>query len=151
MTNEYQAKIQSIIEAAMTEQTFSLEIINRIKELNDGFISATKEIEVLEKKLQTVLENNGTLNAQLCNANTKLRTFEERESKLIEREKSADRLEWERNSATSSKQEIKELVSMVFRNPVLKFNQSGNLPNGVDQYGNSRSGYMNKEETQIVA
>ena len=110
---DHNKKIQDIIDQALTEKTFSLEVIDKIKELKDEFeiardnLETSKEtIKIIQKELNVEREASDILGKEII----VLRKFKEtHEKKTREYEKTEYELEFQRNRAI----EIKELYGNI--------------------------------------
>ncbi len=142
----YQDKISTIVEEALTEKTFSLEIITKIKALKDDFEAVTKE-NVNLFALNTDLAKG---NADLTQKNNQLyvenEEYRKREDALAKKEKEAEKKEYELTFQTKRGDEIKELFGIVFKNPTVQSNVFRNTQKPVEN-----GSYMsNVNETEAV-
>lgn len=149
----YTQQIEEIIQSAMTEKTFSLEIIGRIKDLKDGFDVATKKIEELEDTITRKEQIYFDLLARHDDDVETLKTYQEREKTLCERESKMERMEYVSEYQEKRANEIKELFGIVFRNSEVKRSIYSNtnvpVPTGngcVSTY----SGNESREETETI-
>lgn len=116
----YQEKISTIVEEALTEKTFSLDIITKIKELKDDFAKLLEENKTLvNRNIDMGVRNEelSKMNTQLVNKNIE---YSAREEVLTQKEKEADKKEYELAFQTKRGDEIKELFGIVFKNPTLQ-------------------------------
>lgn len=145
----YQEKISTIVEEALTEKTFSLEIITKIKALKDVFESVTNQNVELEKQVTFFQGANATLSTENTKVIAQNEAYKSREVELAKKEKEADKKEYELAFQTKRGNEIKELFGIVFKNPTT---QSMILRNtsGQDLNGNYRSGNENETVTKTV-
>lgn len=150
---DYRKKIDEVIDQALTEKTFSLEIIEKIKSLRDGFQTALEKIDILEK--------NGIHDAKIIidlrqdkeALTKKVNDFTSREGALAEKEKQQDKSAYELDFQRKRAEEIKELVSLVFRNSILKEtswkSQNIPVPNG-SGYHNMANGSENETKESKI-
>ena len=126
----YKDKISSIVEEVLTEKTFSLEIVTKIKALKDDFDDlikvhdeAKREIEFQQKTNKDLREVNQTLLSE----NT---AYKAREDELEKKEKAADKVIYELEFQKKRGDEIKELFGIVFKNPVVRESayKNGSVP-----------------------
>lgn len=142
---DYNKQIEAIIEQALTEKTFSLEIIGKIKELRDAHIEVVQKLEASEADREGWRNKYSDVSAENVRLEAKVLEIEKREKDLAEREENQKLLQWERDSSIERRNEIKELVMMVFRNPIFKSHASGSLP-----VYDERNGYMSHGSTSEV-
>jgi hypothetical protein len=128
MNNTQKNTIQEIIDQALTEKTFSLEIIEKIKSLKDAFDKSVLDIETLNKRL----EINDNLRLTLEKENITLRNSNEsliaKEKDVITREKELDKNKYELEFQKQRANEIKDILGIVFKNPVLQKSVFGSVP-----------------------
>ena len=141
---EYTEKIQSIVEEALTEKTFSLEIITKIKALKDDFDGVSLELKLNKEALVQSNKFNTELMAKNEVLNTQNAGYKSREEALALKEKGAEKKEYELTYQTKRADEIKELFQIVFKNPVMQESvmKNGNVPNG-----NGSTAYTNENIT----
>lgn len=120
MENKYQAKIEEVITQALTEKTFSLEIIEKIKSLKDGFEANEKLVEELNKRLEFITKENNEVKSNLNITIEKLNKYIERENAIKEKETALAKTNYELEFQTKRANEIKELMMIVFKNPVVR-------------------------------
>lgn len=146
----YQEKINQIIEQALTKKTFNLEIVEKIKELKNGFEEAQERIEVLGEDLKNIRKQKDEIAGCLERTLEKLAKLERQEKEVkIERKKQKE-LQYKLEMADERRLEIKELVSLVFRNPVIVRSKTGTKPNGRDNYGNSIISSVSENERETI-
>ena len=141
----YQDKISTIVEEALTEKTFNLEIITKIKALKDDFETVTKENEDLEKQVTFFQNANDVLsveNTQVIAENT---AYKAREDALATKEKAADKQAYELEFQTKRAVEIRELFGIVFRNPTVQTSVMRNTQKPVEN--GSCLNYVSESET----
>lgn len=126
----YQEKISSIVEEALTEKTFSLEIITKIKQLKDDFDVLVASSEVSKKRIIELETENKSLHSINDRITEENKTWQLRENQIIEAEKVADKKTYELSFQTKRAEEIKELFGIVFKNPVVRETayKNGNIP-----------------------
>lgn len=113
---EITKEIDDIIEKALVDKTFSLEVIEKIKELKERVIeldSVKEENKNLKKSLTTAETEIGYKEGALENWNKREEELKTREAKVTESETKAA-------SAETRLSDYKEMFGIVFRNPVLK-------------------------------
>lgn len=116
----YQDKISTIVEEALTEKTFSLDIITKIKELKDDFAELTVQNDLVTKEKDEIAKERNELstrNTALVAQNT---DYKNREVALAQKEREAEKKEYELTYQTKRGDEIKELFGIVFKNPTLQ-------------------------------
>ncbi len=116
----YVEKIEEILNETLTEKTFNLEIIGKIKTLKDDFQALQETNKKQEDLLTERYRQIEVLTGEKTKLTAKVEGFEKREHEISLKEKELDKnkyeLEFQRNRAI----EIKELFGIVFRNPVIK-------------------------------
>lgn len=148
---DYKEKIDGIINEAITEKSFSLEIIERIKSLRDGFETAQKRIEDLEKSLGLYQKSDTELRTEKKNLIIKVDAFEQREKSIGEKEAKLAMTEYELKFQKERAQEIKELFSAVFRNPVILRNKTvGHACEGPGGYSGMQTTSTNDSEREEI-
>lgn len=123
MTN-YNQEIDSIVEKAVTEKTFSLEIVDQIKqlkELPEKLEKAEERISELTKKNTELTTNNNTLVAKADDVTN-------RELAVIQVEKKQEITNVENKWKEKMLYEYKEMMSLVFRNQAIKKSTCGVMP-----------------------
>lgn len=141
---DYQTQIEEVLTQAITEKTFSLEIIEKIKSLKDGFEANKKLVDSLNERIESLVTNNKQLSFDLNNARIKLDTYLKREEEILKKEKELDRNNYELQFQKNRANEIKELMMIVFKNPIVR--KSTFLNN--NDYGTSKT--TNGGETQEI-
>ena len=144
----YQDKISTIVEEALTEKTFNLEIITKIKALKDDFETVTASNESLKKRVEDLTKGNTALTVENNRLVTENTAYKSREDALATKEKGADKQAYELDFQTKRASEIKELFSIVFKNPVVKEQafRNGNVPVFENGYTTTRT--TNENETK---
>ena len=61
----YKEKIDEVLDQALTEKTFSLEIIEKIKSLHDGFASSQETIKQNNETIKLLNENATKANQEI--------------------------------------------------------------------------------------
>lgn len=117
---KYQEKIEEVLTQALTEKTFSLEIIEKIKSLKDGFQANELLLEELHKRLEFVTKENVELKDNLSKTTDKLNKYIEREETIKTKESNQKKTEYELEFQKARANEIKELMMIVFKNPVVR-------------------------------
>jgi len=129
---KYQQKIDEVLTQALTEKTFSLEIIEKIKSLKDGFEANTKLVDELSERLKFTTKQNEELRTTISDTNSKLDAYIKRESEIKTKEIALDKTNYELDFQKNRANEIKELMMIVFKNPVVRSNVYRNGNNGND-------------------
>lgn len=146
--NKYQEKIEEVITQALTEKTFSLEIIEKIKSLKDGFESSQKTIELMTLSAESSQKTIDELRTQNANLSSRVKSFEDRELDIKTKERELEKNKYELEFQQKRANEIKELFGIVFKNPVVQkssFNSHNKYENG---FSNSSS--SNSTETETI-
>lgn len=124
---DYKEKIDKIVEEALSDKTFSLEVVQRIKQLKDDLESLEAEKEKLTEKLELSDKNYHEVKALLAKKTEEhdvlsqtVEEWEKREEGLIKRETKVELVEQRANMEAASRTEIKELVGLLFKNPVVR-------------------------------
>lgn len=116
----YKQKIEEVLTQALTEKTFSLEIIEKIKSLKDGFEASTKLVDELNNRLEFYSKENNELKDNLSKTTEKLDKYIKREEVIKDKESALKKTEYELEFQTKRANEIKELMMIVFKNPVVR-------------------------------
>lgn len=142
---KYQQKIDEVLTQVLTEKTFSLEIIEKIKSLKDGFEANTELVNELDERLKFTTKQNEELRTNLSDTNSKLDAYIKRESEIKTKEIALDKTNYELDFQKKRADEIKELMMIVFKNPVVRSNvyKSGNAGN---DYTNENISTTTEEE-----
>jgi chromosome segregation ATPase len=143
----YQEKIQSVIEEALTAKTFSLEIIEKIKSIKDHDAFLEKELETTKIRSDEQSKRIGSLSADKDLLQMKVNDFEKRESDLRTKEAEQNKLRYELQFQKQRADEIRSLFEIVFRNPIWQENTSRNIPMMVNGYPSSQSESEYKTKT----
>ena len=146
--NEFQQKIEEIVSQAVTEKTFSLEIIEKIRSLKETSDAEIKKTEQLTKINNEIVIRNDNLSREVRELTKKLTDFETRETEIAVKEKQLDRKDYELTFQINRANEIKELFSIVFKNPIIKeiAHRNSNVPVAVNGYVQQQSGSENEEK-----
>ncbi len=128
----YKTKIEEVLTQALTEKTFSLEIIEKIKSLKDGFETSqllikNKDEQIVELKKTEVAYN------EVCK---KLEEYRTREKEIKDKETALEKTLYELDFERKRANELKEVMMIAFRNPTLMENSSRNY---YDASGNYRT------------
>lgn len=115
---DYNKEINSIIERALTEKTFNLEIIEEIKKLRE----LPEALEVASKQIETLLKEKSELTTKVTSLEVNEASVNERELAVATREQELTILELKAEFNKTRADEIKEMFGIVFKNPVLKEN-----------------------------
>lgn len=124
---DYKDKIDKIVEEALSDKTFSLEVVQRIKQLKDDLEELENKKEELTEKLELSDKNYQEVKALLTKKTEEhdvlfqtVEEWEKREAGLIKRETKMELVEQRANMEAASRSEIKELVGLLFKNPVVR-------------------------------
>lgn len=122
---DYRKEIEGIIEEATIQKTFSLEAVDRIKKLRDHFANLSESNEKLmtsweiqEKKLKETEKDRDALKKVLETWEQREEELKKREEEVTKKETRTQLVQQQAESAYRAKEDIKELVALVFRNPV---------------------------------
>jgi regulator of replication initiation timing len=125
MKNKYSQEMQSILDQALTEKTFNLEIVDRIKEMKDALIKLEEEMDEAKKKIALLVEENIKLVHEKSEKTVTIKSQEEtinlwqkREDDLKKRELDQKIVEQARDFQTVRGNEMKEIVFAICKNPV---------------------------------
>lgn len=142
---DYNKEINTIIERALTEKTFNLEIIEEIKKLRE----LPEKLEEANKQLETIRLTNSTLTKELSELKNREIDVTAREKVIAEKEIEQRITDEKNKSKDIILKEYKDVMSLVFRNTTVRenlynnkmvYHQSGGYPN---QFNESES--INKE------
>lgn len=145
----FQEEVNKLIEKALMEKTFSLEIVDQIKRMRDDYISMETSLE------RTTELNKGLvkINTELSEQNNKLTAHDEDVSsreKVVKEKEDKQALETLKlQHAIEGKKDIKELFGIVFKNPVVRSNvyKNTSVPVSVNGYVNTHAGSENENST----
>lgn len=130
---DYKKTIEEVLMTAVTEKTFSLEIIEKIKSLKDGFDKSQDIIKDLRKLIDNRNEMLDVFEKDRDALALKVASYEARESDIATKEKTFEKNTYELSFQKSRADEIKDLFKIVFRNPTV---QSSVFESGNDGKGN---------------
>jgi organic radical activating enzyme len=147
---EYKKQIEEIIETALTEKTFSLEIIEKIKSLRDGFAEAIEKNKELEEDLRKLRAEHSVTVEKLSKTKLTLEECQIREAELVKREKEQDKKDYELEFQKKRAEEVKELFGIVFRNPTLKESVYKNTTVPISQNGYIQSATGSESEQKTT-
>ena len=139
---------------ALTEKTFSLEIIDKIKEIRDDLVRMQADFEDykenhnrLEKSLRDETDRLRRREEELTKEVTELRAYKEgRVAKDRDQDKTLYELNFQRNRAN----EMKEILGVIFKNPGVRrtIHKQGNEPVACDSGQYVQSGYTDQTTTE---
>jgi len=125
----YKEKLDAIVEEVVTEKTFSLEVVNRIKALKDEFELLQKDHKKVQEDLKEerkvhkeTAEERNTLKTALEESTKRLEAWETRAKDIIARETKQTLVEQRAEFADRNTQNIYNLAALVFRNPTFVTN-----------------------------
>lgn len=149
MNKDYKSKVDEILEQALTEKTFSLEIVEKIKALRDDFKTVSDKNEELTKSLNDKIVTITSLTNTNNSLNLELTAYKYRERAISDAEKKADKINYELVFQTQRANEIKELFGIVFKNPVVRENayKTISTPVSSNGYVNTYTGTDNESKT----
>jgi predicted RNase H-like nuclease (RuvC/YqgF family) len=134
MTN-YIEEIDSILHKAVTEKTFTLEIVEQIKELRKLPELVTEQnTKILELEKKNSDQHNIIAKLELDEANIKAR-----EKAVAEKERAIELKEIEFKWKDNLLNEYKNVMTLVFRNQTIRQNKFGSVPVEVNGYVQSQS------------
>jgi hypothetical protein len=124
LMKKFTNELQAIIDQAITEKTFSLEVIDRIKEMKDSISALESNLEVAQETIKARDARITELNNSLFEANGRLLATEElldgwkkREADVVKREIDQRLVDNERMFQTRRGDEMKEIVMAMCKNP----------------------------------
>lgn len=132
---DYKEKIEEVLTQVLTEKTFNIDVIEKIKSLKDGFESSTKLVDELKSRLDFITKENTQLNQKNGELHIKLDTYIQRENDISDKEKNLAKTNYELEFQKKRADEIKELMMIVFKNPVVRKSSYNN----VNDYGNNKN------------
>lgn len=113
-------EINKLVDDLIVEKTFSLEIVEKIKKMRDDFLA-------MEEKEKQTSERNSELttqNSKLVEENNRLKAHDEgvtnREKVVAEKEAKQALQDLKLEHAVDKHKEMKELLGIVFKNPVVR-------------------------------
>jgi chromosome segregation ATPase len=122
---DYQKKIDAIVEEALTEKTFSLEVVQKIKALKDDLADLQEannkwREDFNDQKITLGKETSERLRLEerVEKLQQDIEGWESREDNLIKREISQSLLDLRANMNEQFYHELKDLVGIIFKNPV---------------------------------
>ena len=147
--NTHSQKIDDIISEVITEKTFSLEIVEKIKSLRDDFGKEVTKNETLEKTNADLISANNNLGTQVSKLTAEVQTFKVRETSIAEKEKMLEKNEYELIFQKQRAEEIKQLFGIVFKNPTIRETvyRNSTVPVANNGYVQSMSGSENENKT----
>ncbi len=146
---KYKEKIEEVLTQALTEKTFSLEIIEKIKSLRDGFIQNENIIKQQIIKIEELSKQNSEITSYNIKLQNIVESYETREKDLEQKEKKSDKVLYELDFQKKRADEIRELFQIVFKNPVVRETAYKNA-SGFNGSGHSTSENMNGSSTKEV-
>lgn len=140
----YKKEIDDILHKAVTEKTFTLEIVEQIKELRklpELVEQKDDQIASLNKLVQELTLDKNTLLNQKTNVEVKEKTLNEKERALELKEVE---FRWKDNLLS----EYKNMMSLVFRNQTIRQNKFGSVP--IERNGYIESSSMTENTETII-
>ena len=124
MSTDYTQQINNLIETVLTEKTFNLEIVEKIKELRE-LPAKVKELEEKEFELRSKLADVKKENEVLNLSASKVK---ERETAVVIKERELELKGVEMKWKDYLLDEYKSMMQMVFRNTTIRENRLGSVP-----------------------
>lgn len=146
----YQDDIQKILDQALTEKTFSLDVIDRIKALRDSCVSLEDVNKKATERIAWLEKESAEWKTKYDAANGVAAEWSKRSVEVMNREKVADLKEQELKFQTSRGNEIKEMFMHVFRNPTVYRSRSVGhaIPTGNGCYSTTTTSDSETESIQ---
>jgi len=145
---DYNKEINSIIERALTEKTFNLEIIEEIKKLRE----LPGMIEEANKRIEVLVKENTEIFSQLNVFKGKEADLVKREEEITKRERAQELTDVKNQSKDLILKEYKDVMNLVFRNTTVRENIYSNKQVQVSNNGYSsqmpESENINREITK---
>lgn len=120
----YKEKLDAIVEEVVTEKTFSLEVVNRIKALKDEFEvlqnnhkKSQEDLKEEKKAHRETIEERDILKLALEEFSKQLENMQKREKDVSVRELKQSLVEQRAEFSDRNTQNIYNLAALVFRNP----------------------------------
>jgi DNA gyrase/topoisomerase IV subunit A len=137
---DYQKDIIDILDKALVEKTFDLEIVSKIKQLKDEHVNALKSIESLSKQIVDKDKLYSDVRAELDKALKLNEEYRAREREISKAEREAEKKDLEMKFQKERGNEIKEMFMHVFRNPSIVRNKTMNIPVASNGYVSTQPG-----------
>lgn len=123
---DYKKQIDVILEGALQEKTFSLEAVEKIKELRDKFLETELELKSMCETADARYKENTRLDGVISKLREEIKVFTEKEEQVARYLIEKDKLEYQLEGQRSRADEIKEMFGIVFKNPVMLKSVTGN-------------------------
>lgn len=141
---DYQKQIAEILDQALTEKSFSLEIIDKIKVLKDGFKESQDTNDYLSRRVENLETGNKELQGTVDNLRDRNKKLEDASAAVDTERKAQEKVKYELEFQKQRANEMKEIVGMVFANPVVFTERCKSVPvrNGsgyIETYSESES------------
>lgn len=133
-------QINAVIEQMLTERTFNLDIVEKVKAMRDAAVAKDSKIEELEKKLEEERASALRFYSLHKEASEKLEKLIEFEDSVIKREKDVENLKKDAQCSSEKVENIKWCFEMVFRNSGLR--KSLLVSHVIPPNMNGNGGYM---------
>ena len=148
--NAYRNKIDEIISEATEKRTFSLEIIEKIKEMKDNFSLIEIENDNLKDIRDLFAKENSEVKNKLTDLTKKYEDLLKKKSDIEDRENKLNIADEKSAGIVRERDLVIRMFETVFRNPVI---QKSSFSNGMpyrDNNGNMMSANINTTETEEV-
>lgn len=136
MTN-YNQEVDSIVEKAVTEKTFSLEIIDQIKKLKE----LPKKLEEADERIEILTKENARLTVDNTALVKKADDVVRREKAVAEKEQEQKIIDERNKGIVTRLQDNKDMMTLIFRNTTIRENRFGIVPIA------DNSGYFQQQST----
>jgi predicted RNase H-like nuclease (RuvC/YqgF family) len=143
MNINYKEQIDHIIETALTEKTFTFEIIDEIKKLKE----LPPIVEELNKKVNELNSEKEQLKSELDTLKLMTESVKKREQDVLVKERTLELKEVENIWKDNLLNEYKNMMSLVFRNTTIRENKFGTVPVERNGYVESASTNENTDRT----
>ncbi len=120
MDKTYQEKIQEIVSQALADKTFTPEVLAQISEVYKEHEQALKDIEQKNTTIENLREERQVLSFKNDEYVKQLEAYKSREEEITRKEKEQREADLEIRHANQRVQDIKEIIGIVFKNPVFQ-------------------------------
>lgn len=141
-------KLNTLIDSLVAEKSLSFEVVEQLKAVRDENIKLGEELKVSKERIRVLEEHNNVLvtkNIELKANEDSVKAREIAVSK-IEHEKEIANLKVD--FANNRANEVKEIVSLVFKNPIIRKTAYNSIPVAVDG-GNGCGGFVQTSQESI--
>ncbi len=144
-----QSDLSELLERLVTEQTFSMDVLDKIKNLKDAAKKAADENESLKKKIDSLSTESSQRYAELSVANNKIAEYSKREAEVSAQQRENELLRLKLELISGFKFEMKEIVMAAFRNTEIRQDMFGSLPVSVSG-GPTGCGFVGQGSTSVT-